>query len=305
MKHSLAAFLVLSLASIAVPAAARQEIPNYLERYQKIVQQGYADSAKEMDYARTKGAVFMPIPTGEGLNLLWDPPKVSADTTLLVVIPGPKSDAWKEFRFWHPLIEKRNMAILIPQWATSSVDILQLSPGTLYATAVQPKFISKGFQKNSGILYAPADRASFACTMAGIDRRSGQGHYFGTVVLDGGEIEIQNPELGLINQSVEKLFDGQRWLLGCSDCDALSKTASWLLFHGANVDVLQKAQEKPEAALRDDPVFSRFMALLPPERVEEPAVVPVSAPVAPAAAALEAPAKKSGGHNFAKKRFVR
>ena len=224
-----------------------------------MVQQAYANSGEDMKYATSQHAVLTPMADGNGLYLLWKAASAPRYIKkMIVALPDADSNAYKTFRFWHPLAEKYGYALLIPQWRSGAADpdADMTTPSQLYATTVAPMLISQGVERGGALLYGRAKSALFAYGIAALDHREGGGKFFGTVVADDGSADFNEPVIRMINGGGlgRRVFENSQWALYCSsDCKDMERTATWILFNAGRVELMMEEPEKKGRALRDDP----------------------------------------------------
>lgn len=86
------------------------------DKIKDLLQMAKQHGSERYDFAIEKGAKILPTADGRSFYLLWYPPNIRADKTLIVTMHGSNGNAFNEFYLWYDEAKKHGHGILALQW---------------------------------------------------------------------------------------------------------------------------------------------------------------------------------------------
>lgn len=245
MRFVASIFIIL----ISIGFAPAQDTANFPEKIQNLLEKAKQYNPERYKFAFEKGAKVFPTADGNSFYLLWYPPNVKTDKTMIVTMHGSSSYAFDEFYLWYDDAKKYGHGILALQWYFEG----NPPPRDYYAPNESYREIGLALQKE-GIKpqkslfhgFSRASANSYYVTL--FDRDSKNNYFLLTLANSGGAAENYPIYRDIISGKFgEKPLAGTNWMTFCGandpnpdrdGCPAMRRTGEFIKKYGGQIKLV-------------------------------------------------------------------
>lgn len=235
-------FIILTLTGYTIA----QDNNNFSDKVKNLLEKAKQHNSERYKFAFDKGAKVVPTDDGKSFYLLWSPPNVKAEKTMIVTMHGSLSYAFDEFYLWYDEAKKHGHGILALQWWFEG----NPPPNDYYFPNEAYRELDKALKKE-GIKpqksmfhgFSRGSANSYYVTL--FDRDSKNNFFLVTLSNSGGASEnypmyrdVTSGKFG------EKPFAGTNWITFCGmndqnpdrdGCPAMRRTGEFIKKYGGTI----------------------------------------------------------------------